>query len=221
MTKGSWGGARNSKDRLSDALTRAQCLAILASVDAMIARGISPNRFLTVHWEKLGVAPADALNRLSAFLNLARDWARKRGHEIAWVWIRENDFGDGMKGEHVHILLHIPEPIIGEFTRRMTRRWLLRLVGGKYVKGASRFDTIGQRASDYRNAPEIYRENLAKLIVGYLLKGASIEVAHELVLPRWNEGGKVVGKRWGRSQNLKKTLDRKFDCARCDTSLSI
>jgi hypothetical protein len=197
-----WGGARNRKDRVSDALTRVQCEAILASVDAMIARGVPPNRFLTVHWEKLGVAPADALNRLAAFLNLARDWARKRGHEIGWLWIRENDFGDGMKGEHVHILLHIPEPIIGEFTRRMTRRWLLRVTGGKYVKGAARFDTIGQRASDYRNAPEIYRENLSKLLVGYLLKGASKAAARELGLPRWDDGGMIVGKRWGRSQNL-------------------
>jgi hypothetical protein len=202
MNGNGWGGARNRKDRLSDALTREQCVAILASVDAMVARGMQPNRFLTVHWEKLGVVPAAALEKQSRFIRLARDWARKRGHEIGWLWIRENDFGDGMKGEHVHILLHIPEPIIGEFTRRMTRRWLLRVTGGKYVKGGARFDTIGQRASDYRNAPEIYRENLSKLVVGYLLKGASKEAAHELTLPRWNDGGRIVGKRWGRSQNL-------------------
>lgn len=202
MNGNGWGGARNRKDRLSDALTRAQCEAILASVVAMIARGMPPNRFLTVHWEKLGVAPAECMDAISGFIRLARDWARKQGHEIAWLWIRENDFGDGMKGEHVHILLHIPEPILGEFTRRMTRRWLLRVTGGKYVKGASKFDTIGQRASDYRNAPEIYRENLSKLLVGYLLKGASKQTAHELLLPRWDEGGRIVGKRWGRSQNL-------------------
>jgi hypothetical protein len=80
---------------------------------------------------------------------------------------------------------------------------LLRVTGSKYSKGAARFDTIGQRASDYRNAPEIYRENLGKLVVGYLLKGALKEVAHELALPRWNEGGRIAGKRWGRSQNFK------------------
>lgn len=204
MTRGSWGGARNSKERYSDALTRAQCDAILASVDAMIAKGMPPNRFLTVHWEKLCVPPADCMLANSGFFRLARDWARKRGHEIAWLWIRENDFGDGSKGEHAHILLHVPEPIIGEFTRRMTRRWLLRVTGGKYVKGAARFDTIGQRASDYCNALEIYRENLSKLLVGYLLKGASNESAHALALPRWHDGGRIAGKRWGRSQNLGK-----------------
>ncbi|OAO04002.1 hypothetical protein A8B75_07965 [Sphingomonadales bacterium EhC05] len=143
------------------------------------------------------------MDAISGFIKLARDWARKRGHEIAWLWIRENDFGDGSKGEHVHILLHIPEPILREFIQPMTRRWLLRVTGGKYVKGAARFDTIGQRASDYRNAPEIYRENLGKLVVGYLLKGASKEAARELGLPRWGDGGRIVGKRWGRSQNLK------------------
>ena len=198
-----WGGARNRKDRLSDALTRAQCLAILASVDAMIARGMSPNRFLTVHWEKLGVAPAECMEAMSGFFRLARDWARKQDYEIGWLWIRENDFGDGMKGEHVHILMQIPEPLLPVFIRTMTRRWLLRVTGGKYVKGAARFDTIGQRASDYRDAPEIYRENLSKLLVGYLLKGASKRAAHELGLPRWDDGGRIVGKRWGRSQNLR------------------
>ena len=177
MTKVSWGGARNSKERYSDALTRAQCEAILKALSSMIAKDVPPNRFLTVHREKLGLAPADCMSAISSFFRLARDWARKRGHEIGWLWIRENDFGVGMKGEHVHILLHIPEPIIGEFTRRMTRRWLLRVAGGKYVKGAARFDTIGPRASDYRSAPEIYRENLGKLVVCYLLKGASKEVA--------------------------------------------
>jgi hypothetical protein len=203
MNGNGWGGARNRKDRLSDTLTRGQCLAILESLDVMIAKGMPPNRFLTVHWEKLGVAPADAFDKQSSFFNLARDWARKRGHEIAWVWIRENDFGDGMKGEHVHILFHVPEPIIGKFTRRMTRRWLLRVTGRKYVKGGARFDTIGQRASDYLNAPEIYRENLSKLLVGYLLKGASKDAANALGLPRWDDGGKIVGKRWGRSQKLR------------------
>ena len=204
MSGNGWGGARKRKHEFSDALTRAQCLAILASVDAMIARGTPPNRFLTVHWEKLGVAPADAFDKQSSFFNLARDWARKRGHEIAYVWIRENDFGDGMKGEHVHILLHIPEPLLPVIIRSMTRRWLLRVTGGKYRKGAARFDTIGQRASDYRNALAIYRENLSKLMVGYLLKGASRQAARELGLPRWDDGGRIVGKRWGRSQKLSK-----------------
>jgi hypothetical protein len=202
MNGNGWGGARNRKDRLSDALTRAQCEAILASVDAMIAKGMPPNRFLTVHWEKLGVAPAECMEAISGFIRLARDWARKQGHEIGWLWIRENDFGDGMKGEHVHILLHIPEPLLPVFIRTMTRRWLLRVTGSKYSKGAARFDTIGQRASDYRNAPEIYRENLSKLLVGYLLKGASRDAARELALPRWDDGGRIAGKRWGRSQNL-------------------
>lgn len=160
------------------------------------------NRMLTIHWEALGIAPADAPEKQASFFRLARDWARKRGHEISFLWIRENDFGDGSKGEHVHILLHLPEPILREFIQPMTRRWLLRSTGHKYGKGAVRFDTIGQRASDYRNAPEIYQENLGKLVVGYLLKGATKEAARDLGLPRWMDGGRVRGKRWGRSQNL-------------------
>lgn len=29
------------------------------------------------------------------------------GQKCAWLWIRENDFGDGMKGEHAHIVGHL------------------------------------------------------------------------------------------------------------------
>lgn len=202
MNGNGWGGARKRKHEFSEALTRAQCEAILASVDAMIARGMPPNRFLTVHWEKQGVAPADAFACQAAFFRLARDWARKRGNEISYVWIRENDFGDGMKGEHVHILLHIPEPLLPVIIRSMTRRWLLRVTAHKYEKGAILTRVIGRRASDYRNAPELYRANLASLLVGYLLKGASKEAARELALPRCGDGGRIKGKRWGRSQNL-------------------
>lgn len=202
MNGNGWGGARNRKDRFSESIKLEQCEKILETVRVSLGLDMPFNRMLTIHWEKLGVVPADGLAVLTAFNSLARDWARKRGHSIAYLWIRENDFGDGSKGEHVHILLHIPEPILREFIQPMTRRWLLRVTGGKYIKGAARFDTIGQRASDYRNAQEIYRENLGKLVVGYLLKGASKEATRELGLPRENDGGRIEGKRWGRSQNL-------------------
>jgi hypothetical protein len=205
MKGNGWGGARNRKDRFSDALTRAQCEALTDTLKASISLNMPFNRMLTIHWENLGVAPADSLAVLTAFNSLARNWAHKRGYSIAFVWIRENDFGDGSKGEHVHILLHIPEPILREFIETMTQRWLLRVTGCKYVKGTARFDTIGQRASDYRNAPDIYRENLGKLVFGYLFKGASKEAARELSLSRWDDGGRIVGKRWGRSQNLNTT----------------
>lgn len=201
MKENSWGGARNSKDRCSDALTLLQCSQIISVVRHSISIDLPFNRMLTIHWEKLGVEPSNCFAVLSAFNNLARNWARKRGYSICCLWIRESDFGDGSKGEHVHILLHLPEPILRDFVQSMTRRWVLKVTGGKYVKGAIKFDTIGQRASDYRNAPAIYRANLSKLVIGYLLKGASKEAARKLSLPRWGDGGRIVGKRWGRSQN--------------------
>jgi hypothetical protein len=63
-------------------------------------------------------------------------------------------------------------------------------------------DTIGQRASDFRNAPETYRANLSKLLVGYLLKGAAKDAARKLGLPRCDDGGRIVGKRSGWSQKF-------------------
>jgi hypothetical protein len=139
---------------------------------------------------------------ITGFIRLARDWARKQGFELAVIWVRENDEGDGFKGDHWHALYHIPEPILGAFTRKMTRRWLKQLVAGEYRSGAIKTRVIGRRSSDYLKAPELYRANLASLAISYLLKGASREAAHQLSLQRWSEGGRVIGKRWGRSQNL-------------------
>jgi len=203
MTKLNWGGARNNKDRVSHALTQAQCEDFLDAIKRMVANGMPPNRFLTVHWERLGIAPADCMPAITGFNRLARDWARKQGFELAVVWVRENDDGDRSKGNHWHALYHVPEPILGVFTGKMTRRWLKQIAAGKYVKGGIVTRVIGRRSSDYRNALELYRVNLEALATGYFLKGASREAAFSLDLPRWEEGGKVRGKRWGRSQNLR------------------
>lgn len=202
MTKRNWGGARNSKERCSDALTRAQCEGFLTALRSMVAKGMPPNRFLTVHWERLGIAPTDCMPAITGFIRRARDWARKQGFELAVIWVRENDEGDGFKGDHWHALYHIPEPILEAFTRKMTMRWLKQLVSGKYRVGAVKTRVIGRRSNDYRHALELYQRNLKILAVSYLLKGASREAAFALNLPRWHEGGNVTGKRWGRSQNL-------------------
>lgn len=76
------------------------------------------------------------------------------------------------------------------------------LCGGRNPNGPDR-----RPGEVWRTSPGAYRLNLEHT-VGYLLKDASTETARVLGLqrkernPEWDVGGVVIGKRWGRSQNL-------------------
>lgn len=172
----------------------------------MVSRGLHPNRFLTVHWQSLLgdiYCAAHCIDYQRRFFELARGWANKRGCPIAYLYVRENDFGDGSKGDHAHILLHIPEPIAPIFTRAMTRRWIKRAIGGPYIKSGVKYRIVGRRADNYINNKPLYFENLDHLLHDYMLKGANREAARALALKQYGKGGIVTGKRWGRSQNLR------------------
>ncbi len=97
------GGARNSVSRTSEALTLADAEKLLAATKRAIARGRPFNRFLTVHWEAMGLTDWEAMAATTAFLKYLREWLRC---ETAYVWTREN--GDG-KGSYLHILTYFPE----------------------------------------------------------------------------------------------------------------
>ncbi len=47
----------------------------------------------------------------SAFLKQVRDLLARRGQRFAYVRVLENDAGDGSKGGHAHILLHLPPAV--------------------------------------------------------------------------------------------------------------
>jgi hypothetical protein len=91
------GGARNSKRSTSDVLTLAKAQATIAAAYQAIKIGLPFNRFVTVHFERAGIADAEALAATGDMMKLATDWMRKRGHVIAYAWVRENDTGDGTK----------------------------------------------------------------------------------------------------------------------------
>ena len=156
--------------------------------------GLAFNRHWTVHYEMAGIADSDGAAFVGRLLALVRKHVRRLGSEAAALWAREN--GDG-KGGHVHILLHLPS---GMTLHNRTRRWI-KAAGGKPLRRVSRVRTIGGRLAHADLGGPHYRSN-ADAVLAYLIKGASDETGGTLALPRSGEGGRVIGKRCGMTQNI-------------------
>ena len=192
------GGARNTRDRISHALSAKQCEAIIAAVNHSYFTGVPLNRHWTVHWGLMGISDTDAGCLTGRILKLASDWARVRGLRFAWVYVREHAPHEG-KGSHVHILINGSSHLSYYFSSR-SRAWVRLATGRPYVAGTSRSRPVhGFREHDPDAA--LYRQNL-KAVTGYLLKAATPETATALGLSQCGESGPVMGKRCGWSQNL-------------------
>jgi hypothetical protein len=146
----------------------------------------------------MGIADGSAAHATRRYLKLLGDCVRSRGLRIAWAFVRENDDGDGRKGSHVHILAHVPA---GVQLSTMHRRWGALLAGGRYVGRSIDTRRIGGTVNAWRTSPGAYAANLERTLE-YCLKGSSAAAATALGRSRHNEGGSVIGKRLGRSQNL-------------------
>ncbi|GGE21314.1 hypothetical protein GCM10011529_29910 [Polymorphobacter glacialis] len=199
-TNGSWGGARNRSDRESDCLTLRQAQNIIAACCHAVRLGMPLNRHLTVHLEKSGVARRDGAKAVGALMTLHRQLLASRCLPFACVWVREDDDGDGSKGAHAYILMHVP-PDAAPVVTRWQRRWLCRVTGLPYRRGALHTSRIGGKVRAATTSPSIYYPNL-EAVVTYLLKGVGGETASALGLSRYNQGGNVIGKRCGWSENI-------------------
>jgi hypothetical protein len=207
------GGKRSAKPR-SGGLTAANAVAIVTAGAASLAKGAPFNRFVTVHWGALGVGDDLAFKATSMLMTFARDWLRDRGVKAFWLWVRENDDGDGSKGSHVHWLLHLPETHREAFNSRL-RGWCIKAAGaGRYVKNALKSLPVGRHVDTHATAPDIHRTNLRE-VLAYVLKGltpqASQMAAHRLntiwasndaAMPNPGTGGVVIGKRVGFSRGV-------------------
>jgi len=155
------------------------------------------NRHTTVHFDAAGIA--DPVAALRAYMKLARDWLGTWGAPFAYIWVRE---AGGGKGEHAHILMHVPPRLIAQFARR-ERGWRKR-IGAKPARGAFHSTPIGR---SYRHAEmeiqygQTYADALAGMI-GYLVKGADPRAVQSVGLTRVEPGGKLWGKRCGTSENI-------------------
>lgn len=169
--------------------------------------GVPFNLFKTIHWQKAGVS--DPLAATGRFLKLASDWIRSKGGTSAYVWVREA--GDE-KGEHVHILLHVPPALAPGLARRQ-RGWL-QACGAEWRRGVIYTERIGQslrHATAGQVSGEDYLAHLEE-VVGYVLKGGEPGALEALGLERRETTGALVGKRAGASQNLGPSARRR--CAK-------
>ena len=207
----SWGGARNRVDRESRSLSIAQAENIAAAAGHALRLGWPLNRHVTWHLEKSGVAPVDGAKAIGRFLKLHRQFLASRGKPFACVWVREDDDGDQSKGAHVHILMHVPSAAAPAVTGRQ-RRWLRMVTGQPYRAGSLNTSRIGGTVRAADTLPPSYWVGFAK-VLDYVLKGIEAGASAKLrsssnalfrMLPlyRHGQGGRVIGKRCGWSENI-------------------
>jgi hypothetical protein len=191
------GGARNSADRESHALTAPQIANLEAAERHARAIGLPFTRMITIHWQAAGVALADMVRATGRFLDLLAKALARHKSKTAWLWILEN--GD-RKGGHCHLLVHVPVVLVSLLTK-LQKGWLRRITGNPYRKRVIHSKPIGGRLGLEAGNPELYAINLAAAL-GYILKGANADAAARFGLDRLEAGGLIIGKRCGTSQNI-------------------
>ena len=173
----------------------------MAAAQCALNTGKPLSRHLTVRLERQGISDADAVKAIGGLITLLRDHVRKTSDgEIAYIWSREHG---AIIGSHVHILLHLPAGYIWRGQR--VQRWIARISGYLYKKGAIKTTRIGRTAKAHEQNPVLYLANLAT-VVGYVIKGTCPTAGLALELERIKAQGRVTGKRCGRSQNIRPTL---------------
>lgn len=201
--KGTWGGARNRRDRVTTALRQQHAEGILRAIAVAELNGLALNRFWTVNYEWAGIDDSDGAAFVGRLLAQCGRYARARGGAFAAVWVREI----GVKnGAHVHIAIHFPTG--WKLRGHLPRKWI-KAAGGKYSAKVSDMRPIGGRLDCNLNNSQHYWAN-AEAMGNYMVKGSADAVADELGLVTRKNGGRVIGKRWGRTQNLnsKKVVEK-------------
>ncbi|MFC4442179.1 hypothetical protein [Caulobacter henricii] len=188
------GGARNTASRRTIALSESDARKVLEASNHAELTGLPFNAFKTIHWERAGVT--DDLAATGRFLKLAGDWIRSRGGQFGWAWTRE---GGPAKGNHVHIVFHLPPELARDFHRRQ-RGWL-KACGARWRSKVVLTRRIGRNLRQALAGGEDYRVNLGE-VLDYILKGADRSARERLGIERDEPGGVVIGKRCGISQNL-------------------
>lgn len=195
------GGARNRADRESHALTAAQIGNLKAAERYAEKIGLPFTRMISIHWQAAGVPLAGMAKATGRFTDLmAKALARHRSG-TAWLWTHENVPGNGHdKGGHCHLLAHVPADLVPVVTA-LQRGWLRRITGQPYRARVIHSKPIGGRLGLEAGNPDLHAVKL-EAALGYVLKGASPEAASQFGLERLEQGGRVIGKRCGTSQNI-------------------
>lgn len=125
------GGKRLDGRRVAWQLTQTQCQSLIDATALAWDAGQPFNRFITLLWEKGGMAACDNVKATGRFVKLASDWARQHGYRLIWAWVQE--WGP-VNGAHVHLLLYVPPELNWQF-RNMPLRWVKQILPGGYAKG--------------------------------------------------------------------------------------
>lgn len=187
------------RGRRSKELRAKDCENLLLAAQHAAAIGHPLNRFLTVHFDKAGLAnPVEATRRL---LTLMRDWLRSKDSQLAALWVRESG---PEKGEHVHILLSLPPDLVAAFNRRQ-RGWF-KLIGAQRRRGAYLSLPIGRSHKLAFNplSSALYQQELTG-VLDYMLKSASAKARTRFRIQRNEPGGILWGKRCGTTENIART----------------
>ncbi len=125
------GGKRLDGERVTAQLKPAQCHNLIdATMRAWDA--CQPfNRWITLLWERGGIAARDNVKATGRFVKLASDWARQHGYRLIWAWVQE--WGP-VNLAHVHLLLYVPPELNWQF-QNMPLRWVKQILPGQYVTG--------------------------------------------------------------------------------------
>lgn len=194
------GGARNRADRESHALTTAQIGNLKAAEHHAKRIGLTFTRMITIHWEAAGVPLAGMAKATGRFTDLMTKALARHGCGTAWLWVHES--GDG-KGGHCHLLAHVPANLVPVITA-LQRGWLRRITGQPYRASVIHSKPIGGRLGLELGNPDLHAINL-EAALAYVLKGANLEALAQFGLQRFEQGGRVIGKRCGTSQNIGRT----------------
>ena len=188
-----WGGARNRADRTSEGLTDSQVASVLQAATFAFATGRTFQRHWIVHYGKAGINGKNGTHFVSRVL--ASKQAKREGGTLTALWVRERASD---KGEHVHILVHLPAAMR---LHGRTRRWI-ETAGGTWSWGISRVRIIGGRLSKLEANSDTRHAANAANVTRYLLKAASTQTGEKLDLKRAGRGGRIIGKRCGWTQNI-------------------
>jgi hypothetical protein len=149
---------------------------------------LEPNLFITIQWRhaECDRPPAERVRR---FINLAGVWLRRRGVVVVWAYAREVGT---LKGEHLHLVIHVPDRLQTKF-RRAADGWVTMEATGVVRRSALRIDQIKDG-------------DLSTSLKRYLLKESADDVRTRYWLPNTPKyrrtGGLVLGKRLKVSQSI-------------------
>lgn len=180
------------------------CENLLRAAEHALRIGRPLNRMLTVHFDKARIS--DPVHATGQLLKLMGDWLRCNNTGITAVWVRE---AGPTKGEHVHILLSVPPPILGSFAR-MQRGWF-RKIGAAWKRGVYMSRPIGgsHKLAFNATSEHLYKQAITGAL-HYLLKGADTKAREVHGISKGEDGGELWGKRCGTTENLGRAARLRF-----------